>query len=139
MASNLTNQVREISNVTKAVAQGNLSRKVHIDARGEMLELKVTVNRMVDQLSMFASEITRVAFEVGTDGILGGQAQVDGVQGTWATLTDNVNVRHLFGLFCSWALIVLSEYGCQSDKPSPRNIGGDQGGSRGPVHPESPR
>ncbi|EIN06496.1 hypothetical protein PUNSTDRAFT_145080 [Punctularia strigosozonata HHB-11173 SS5] len=91
MASNLTNQVREISNVTKAVAQGNLSRKVHIDARGEMLELKVTVNRMVDQLSMFASEITRVAFEVGTDGILGGQAQVDGVQGTWATLTDNVN------------------------------------------------
>jgi HAMP domain-containing protein len=93
MASNLTNQVREISDVTKAVAQGNLTRKVHIDVRGEMLDLKMTVNRMVDQLSLFASEVTRVALEVGTDGILGGQAQVDGVQGTWATLTDNVNVR----------------------------------------------
>ena len=68
MASNLTNQVREISDVTKAVAQGNLSRKVHIDVRGEMLELKETVNSMVDQLSIFASEVARVALEVGTDG-----------------------------------------------------------------------
>lgn len=92
MATNLTDQVREISRVTKAVAEGDLTRKVHIDVKGEMLELKVTVNRMVDQLSVFASEVTRVALEVGTQGVLGGQARVDDVKGTWAELTGNVNV-----------------------------------------------
>jgi osomolarity two-component system sensor histidine kinase NIK1 len=92
MASNLTNQVRSISNVTKAVAAGDLSQMVDVDVRGEMLELKLTVNTMVQQLSSFSSEVTRMAMEVGTRAILGGQATVPGVQGTWADLTKNVNV-----------------------------------------------
>jgi HAMP domain-containing protein len=92
MASNLTNQVRSISNVTKAVAAGDLSQMVEVDVAGEMLELKLTVNTMVQQLNAFASEVTRVAMEVGTRGILGGQAIVPGVKGTWADLTTNVNV-----------------------------------------------
>jgi osomolarity two-component system, sensor histidine kinase NIK1 len=83
MASNLTNQVREISKVTKAVAHGELTRKVRVDVKGEMLELKMTVNSMVDQLSLLAREVTRVSLEVGTEGRLGGQAQVPGVEGTW--------------------------------------------------------
>jgi HAMP domain-containing protein/signal transduction histidine kinase/CheY-like chemotaxis protein len=91
MASNLTNQVRNIAAVTTAVANGDLSRKITVDARGEILELKNTVNTMVDQLSSFASEVTRVAREVGTEGKLGGQAQVKGVGGVWKDLTDNVN------------------------------------------------
>ena len=91
MASNLTNQVRNIAEVTTAVARGDLSKKITVDARGEILELKSTVNTMVDQLSAFASEVTRVAKEVGTEGKLGGQADVRGVAGTWKDLTDNVN------------------------------------------------
>jgi len=91
MASNLTNQVRNIADVTTAVANGDLSRKITVDVRGEILELKVTINTMVDQLNAFASEVTRVAREVGTEGKLGGQAQVKGVAGTWKDLTDNVN------------------------------------------------
>ncbi|HEX4747958.1 MAG TPA: HAMP domain-containing protein [Bryobacteraceae bacterium] len=91
MASNLTNQVRNIADVTTAVAKGDLSRKITVDARGEILELKNTINIMVDQLSSFASEVTRVAREVGTDGKLGGQADVRGVAGTWKDLTDSVN------------------------------------------------
>ncbi len=91
MASNLTNQVRNIADVTTAVARGDLSKKITVDARGEILELKSTVNTMVDQLSSFASEVTRVAKEVGTEGQLGGQADVRGVAGTWKDLTDNVN------------------------------------------------
>ncbi|HEX6573898.1 MAG TPA: HAMP domain-containing protein [Gemmatimonadaceae bacterium] len=91
MASNLTSQVRNIADVTTAVAKGDLSRKITADAQGEILELKNTVNTMVDQLSSFASEVTRVAREVGTDGRLGGQANVPGVAGTWKDLTDNVN------------------------------------------------
>ncbi len=91
MASNLTNQVRNIADVTTAVARGDLTRKITVEARGEILELKNTVNTMVDQLSSFASEVTRVAREVGTDGKLGGQARVEGVGGTWKDLTDNVN------------------------------------------------
>src|SRR5216117_524564 len=91
MASNLTNQVRNIAEVTTAVARGDLSRKITVDVRGEILELKVTINTMVDQLNAFASEVTRVAREVGTDGKLGGQAEVPGVAGTWKDLTDNVN------------------------------------------------
>jgi HAMP domain-containing protein len=92
MASNLTSQVRNIALVTTAVAKGDLSRKITVDVKGEMLELKNTVNIMVDQLSSFADEVTRVAREVGTEGILGGQADVKGVSGTWKDLTDSVNV-----------------------------------------------
>src|SRR6059036_1968356 len=91
MASNLTTQVRNIAQVTTAVAQGDLTQKITVDAKGEILELKSTVNTMVDQLSSFADEVTRVAREVGTEGKLGGQAQVKGVSGTWRDLTDNVN------------------------------------------------
>ena len=92
MASNLTGQVRNIAAVTTAVANGDLSKKITVDARGEILELKITINTMVDQLSSFASEVTRVAREVGTEGKLGGQAVVRGVAGTWKDLTDNVNL-----------------------------------------------
>ncbi len=91
MAANLTNQVRNIAAVTTAVANGDLSKKITVDVRGEILELKNTINTMVDQLGTFASEVTRVAREVGTEGKLGGQAQVQGVAGTWKDLTDNVN------------------------------------------------
>jgi signal transduction histidine kinase/HAMP domain-containing protein/CheY-like chemotaxis protein len=91
MASNLTGQVRNIAEVTKAVAGGDLSKKITVDVKGEILDLKATINTMVDQLSSFASEVTRVAREVGTEGKLGGQAQVKGVSGTWKDLTDNVN------------------------------------------------
>ncbi len=91
MAGNLTAQVRNIAEVTKAVANGDLSKKITVDVKGEILDLKNTINVMVDQLSSFASEVTRVAREVGTEGKLGGQAQVTGVAGTWKDLTDNVN------------------------------------------------
>ena len=91
MAGNLTAQVRNIAEVTTAVANGDLSRKITVDVRGEILELKNTINTMVDQLNAFASEVTRVAREVGTEGILGGQADVRGVAGTWKDLTDCVN------------------------------------------------
>ena len=92
MASNLTDQVRNVAQVTTAVAQGDLSKKITVDARGEILELKDTINTMVDQLRSFAAEVTRVAREVGTEGILGGQAEVEGVSGTWKGLTENVNL-----------------------------------------------
>ncbi|MFF2618638.1 HAMP domain-containing protein [Kitasatospora sp. NPDC058046] len=91
MANNLTSQVRNIAEVTTAVARGDVSKKITVDARGEILELVTTVNTMVDQLSAFADEVTRVAREVGTEGILGGQARVRGVSGIWKDLTDNVN------------------------------------------------
>jgi signal transduction histidine kinase/HAMP domain-containing protein/DNA-binding response OmpR family regulator len=91
MAGNLTSQVRNIAEVTTAVQQGDLSKKITVDVRGEILELKNTINTMVDQLNAFAKEVTRVAREVGTDGKLGGQANVEGVAGTWKDLTDNVN------------------------------------------------
>ena len=91
MASNLTGQVRNIAEVTTAVANGDLSKKITVDVKGEILELKVTINTMVDQLRSFAAEVTRVAREVGTEGKLGGQAEVKGVSGTWKDLTDNVN------------------------------------------------
>ena len=91
MASNLTSQMRNIAEVTTAVANGDLSKKITVDVRGEILELKSTINTMVDQLNSFASEVTRVAREVGTDGKLGGQANVQGVAGTWKDLTDSVN------------------------------------------------
>src|SRR5215469_3681426 len=91
MASNLTGQVRNIADVTTAVANGDLSKKITVDVKGEILELKNTINTMVDQLGSFASEVTRVAREVGTEGKLGGQAKVEGVSGTWKDLTDSVN------------------------------------------------
>src|SRR5438067_3206220 len=91
MAGNLTAQVRNIAEVTTAVARGDLSKKITVDVRGEILELKNTINVMVDQLNAFASEVTRVAREVGTEGRLGGQAHVPGASGTWRDLTDNVN------------------------------------------------
>src|SRR4051812_34342245 len=92
MASNLTAQVRNIADVTTAVARGDLSRKITVDVKGEIFELKETINTMVDQLRSFAAEVTRVAREVGTEGRLGGQAEVPGVGGTWKDLTDSVNV-----------------------------------------------
>ncbi|WP_170263747.1 HAMP domain-containing protein, partial [Methylobacterium radiotolerans] len=92
MAENLTGQVRNIAEVTTAVARGDLSKKITVDVKGEILALKLTINTMVDQLNSFASEVTRVAREVGTEGKLGGQAQVEGVGGTWKDLTDNVNM-----------------------------------------------
>src|SRR6202043_138189 len=92
MAGNLTAQGRNIAEVTTAVANGDLSKKITVDVRGEILELKDTINTMVDQLRSFASEVTRVAREVGSEGALGGQADVRGVAGTWKDLTDNVNM-----------------------------------------------
>ncbi|KYR02266.1 hypothetical protein DLAC_11460 [Tieghemostelium lacteum] len=92
MAANLTGQVRDIATVTTAVACGDLSKKISINAKGEILELKNTINTMVDQLNSFASEVTRVSLEVGTEGKLGGQAEVNGVAGVWKDLTDNVNI-----------------------------------------------
>ena len=92
LAGNLTTQVRNIAMVTTAVANGDLSQKITVDAKGEILELKDTINAMVEQLRTFAAEVTRVAREVGTEGKLGGQAQVPGVAGTWKDLTDNVNL-----------------------------------------------
>src|SRR6202041_1181285 len=91
MASNLTGQVRNIAEVTTAVARGDLSKKITADVRGEILEVKNTINTMVDQLNGFGSEVTRVAREVGTEGKLGGQAQVKGGGGVWKDLTDSVN------------------------------------------------
>ncbi len=91
LADNLTDQVRNIADVTTAVANGDLTQKITVDARGEVLQLKDTINTMVDQLSSFADEVTRVAREVGTEGVLGGQAEVEGVSGTWRDLTENVN------------------------------------------------
>src|SRR5207245_2127875 len=92
MAGNLTSQVRNIAEVTTAVANGDLSRKITVEGQGEILELKNTINTMVDQLNGFASEVTRVAREVGTEGKLGSHAQVNRAAGTWKDLTDNVNL-----------------------------------------------
>src|SRR5690606_13576636 len=92
MASNLTNQVRNIADVARAVAAGDLSRKITVDARGEVQHLKETMNAMVDQLNAFGAEVTRVARDVGVEGKRGGQAVVDGVRGSWKELTDNVNM-----------------------------------------------
>lgn len=95
MAMNLTTQVREIATVTTAVAKGDLSRRISVEAQGEILDLKNTINTMVDRLSTFAFEVSKVAREVGTDGTLGGQAQVENVEGKWKDLTENVNVMAL--------------------------------------------
>src|SRR5690349_20030008 len=91
MAGNLTSQVRNIAEVTTGIANGDLSKKITVDVRGEILELKQTINTMVDQLNAFGNEVTRVSREVGTEGKLGGQARVEGVAGIWKELTYNVN------------------------------------------------
>ena len=117
MASNLTAQVRNIAEVTIAVANGDLSKKITVDVRGEILQLKEAINTMVDQLRSFASEVTRVAREVGTEGKLGGQAIVPGVAGTWKDLTDSVNAM------CG----NLTGAGAQ------HRAGDDRGGARRPV------
>ena len=131
MCSSLTDQVRSIAKVTTAVARGDLTQKVEIEVEGEMLTLKGTVNSMVDQLSAFASEVTRVALEVGTQGILGGQARVEGVQGTWADLTRNVNVRAplcppSFSAHRSYAC--CAENGVELDEPGAVHLGRHEGG-----------
>ena len=107
---NLTNQVRSIAEVTKAVAGGDLTKRITVDVLGETLNLKETVNGMTESLSLFADEVTRVAKEVGTEGLLGGQAQVSNVGGTWKDLTDNVNVmaanvRDLRSFFASFLVV----------------------------------
>src|SRR5207248_1937904 len=91
MASNLTVQLRDVSKVSTAIANGDLGQKITVDVKGEILQIKDVINKMVDQLNSFAGEVTRVAKEVGTEGKLGGQAEVKGVAGTWKDLTDNVN------------------------------------------------
>ena len=122
MASNLTAQVRNIAEVSTAIASGDLSKKITVDVRGEILELKDTINTMVDQLNAFAGEVTRVAREVGTEGKLGGQAMVRGVAGTWKDLTDIVN---------SMAV--------EPDRPGAQHRrGGDRRRARRPVAARSP-
>ena len=122
LAGNLTDQVRNIAKVTTAVANGDLSQKITVDAKGEILELKNTINTMVDQLRSFAAEVTRVAKEVGTEGKLGGQAEVKGVGGTWKDLTDNVN-----------------SMASQPDPPGAQHRAGhDRGRERRPVARRSP-
>ena len=129
MCSSLTDQVRSIAKVTTAVAKGDLTQKIDIEVEGEMLTLKETVNKMVDQLSGFASEVTRVAQEVGTQGILGGQAVVQGAEGTWDHLTRNVNVSLLlFALIPVRTMThIPSANGAQFDGSSQIHLGGHQG------------
>ena len=117
MASNLTAQVRNIAEVSTAIANGDLSKKITVDVKGEILQLKETINTTVDQLNAFASEVTRVAREVGTEGKLGGQAVVRGVAGTWNDLTDSVN-----------------SMASQPDRPGAQHRrSGDRGGAGRPV------
>jgi HAMP domain-containing protein/CheY-like chemotaxis protein/signal transduction histidine kinase len=127
MCGNLTDQVRNIAHVTTAVARGDLSRKITVDVRGEILELKDTINTMVDQLNSFASEVTRVAREVGTEGRLGGQAQVPGVAGTWKDLTDNVNsmAANLTGQVRNIAEVATAIAGGDLSKKITVNVSGE--------------
>ena len=126
MASNLTGQVRNIADVTTAVATGDLSKKITVDVKGEILELKNTINTMVDQLSSFAAEVTRVAREVGTAGELGGQADVQGVVGTWKDLTDSVNsmAGNLTGQVRGIAKVVTA---VANGEPSAKAVSGGKG------------
>src|SRR6266568_5032187 len=127
MCGNLTDQVRNIAQVTTAVARGDLSRKITVDVRGEILELKDTINTMVDQLNSFASEVSRVAREVGTDGRLGGQAKVPGVAGTWKDLTDNVNsmANNLTGQVRNIAEVATAIAGGDLSKKITVNVSGE--------------
>jgi osomolarity two-component system sensor histidine kinase NIK1 len=112
MAMNLTNQVRSIAEVTKAVAGGDLTKKIEVDVKGEILELKETVNGMTESLSVFAYEVSKVAREVGTEGLLGGQARVMNVGGTWKDLTDNVNVmaNNVGGYLCKGSIFYFMRF-----------------------------
>ena len=130
MGTNLTAQVRNIAEVTTAVARGDLSRKITVDVKGEILELKNTINTMVDQLNAFAAEVTRVAREVGTEGKLGGQAQVPGVAGTWKDLTDSVNVMAA-NLTDQVRGIVKVVTAVAERQPAPEAHGGGEGRGRG--------
>ena len=127
MCGNLTDQVRNIAQVTTAVARGDLSRKITVDVRGEILELKETINTMVDQLNAFAGEVTRVAREVGTEGQLGGQAVVPGVGGTWKDLTDNVNsmAANLTGQVRNIAEVATAIAGGDLSKKITVNVSGE--------------
>ena len=129
MAGNLTGQVRNIAAVTTAVARGDLSKKITVDVKGEILELKNTINTMVDQLSSFAAEVTRVAREVGTEGKLGGQAEVKGVAGVWKDLTDNVNFM-AGNLTSQVRNIAAGGDGCGQRKPEAEAGGGSKGRNR---------
>ena len=149
MAGNLTAQVRNIAEVTTAVARGDLSRKITVDVKGEILELKDTINTMVDQLNAFAGEVTRVAREVGTEGKLGGQAQVPGVGGTWKDLTDNVNfmasnltgqVRNIAEVataIASGDLVTQNHGGCARRNSAAQRNAQHHGGSVEPVRRRS--
>lgn len=143
MCSSLTDQVRSIAKVTTAVARGDLTQKIDIEVEGEMLTLKETVNRMVEQLSGFAAEVTRVAQEVGTQGILGGQAVVQGAEGTWESLTRNVNVSlavdfhaDVNDISCGSPCIA---YGSQFDGPSAVHLGSHEGCRGGRPHQDCQR
>jgi HAMP domain-containing protein len=129
MAGNLTGQVRNIADVTTAVANGDLSKKITVDVKGEFFELKNTINTMVDQLRLFASEVTRVAREVGTEGKLGGQADVRDVAGTWKDLTDNVNLEVARRVRArqqrELLLVALSGYGQLEDRRKALEAGFD--------------
>src|SRR5204863_364594 len=123
-----TGQIRNIADVTTAVAKGDLSRKITVDVKGEILELKQTINTMVDQLSAFASEVTRVAKEVGTEGRLGGQADVPGVAGTWKDLTDNVNTMvDSLSVFAGEVTRVAREVGTEGRLGGQANVPGVAG------------
>lgn len=144
MALNLTTQVRSIAEVTTAVARGDLTKKIDVDVKGEILALKDTVNSMTSSLNVFAAEVTRVAKEVGTDGILGGQASVDNVGGTWKDLTDNVNTMasnvcgHFSGLFFNTNIPCSSRNKCAllHFRRRPSRLVTLQGGSRVWKSPE---
>jgi len=133
MANNLTDQVRSISEVTKAVALGDLSKQVQVDVQGEMLDLKMTVNSMVNQLSTLANEVTRVSLEVGTEGILGGQASVPDVQGMWKVCMMIVSCLALNALIGCTGVDGQRKFdGDESDQPSTLDCRGDQSrGERG--------
>ena len=137
MASNLTDQVRNIAQVTTAVAQGDLSKKITVDARGEILELSDTINTMVDQLRSFAAEVTRVAREVGTEGILGGQAEVEGVSGTWKGLTENVNLM-ASNLTTQVRSIAQRDHRGGQRRPQPQDHRRRQGRGRGAGRDDQP-
>src|SRR5262249_6820406 len=127
LAANLTTQVRNIAEVTTAVARGDLSRKITVDVKGEILELKNTINTMVDQLNAFACEVSGVACEVGTEGRLGGQAAVPGVAGTWKDLTDNVNsmASNLTGQVRNIAEVATAIAGGDLSKKITVNVSGE--------------
>jgi hypothetical protein len=128
MRWSFTDLVRDIANVIKAVGLGDLTKFVEADVDGEMLDVKITVNHMVSQLSLVASEVTRITREVGTEGKFGGQAEVEGVQGTWKDVTENVNVRSTPMSFLILANLLVTDDGKHPDGPSSEHLVCHQGG-----------